>query len=468
MEEHRRREPECLFFALKELYHPTQKATTKKGKRASTRSSNASTIAKPTRGKKRVSEQIDDSIASVAAEKPTRGKKTTSEDIDTTVEEIKPKATRGRKRASTQIDDSIASVVEKPTRGKKRASTQIDNSMDSVDAVEEVKPKAARGRKAANAQIDNTLDSVEPVEEIKPKSTRGKKPANTHIDDTNASVIEKPTRGKKKALEKIDTTMDDVQDEALPAPSPEPVPAPEPKATKSKKAAPKPKRASSASTASTTRGKKRMSEEVEDIQAVELSPKRVRHSSVSSFGDSLLAGTPRATPGHFKAAEPMEVEPAAPELDDAEPEPEPELEELEADMSSLPASIVIGTLRKTPPRATTPETTTKPHASHTTWDPIDIDTFFSTTEDLKTLINDVVIDAGLDAIVPDGATQEDLQAAVLAGLTKAEKEMTVEQWVLYNAKRGEEKLRQACERQIVAFEGQAKKARAAIEGLPTH
>ena len=45
--------------------------------------------------------------------------------------------------------------------------------------------------------------------------------------------------------------------------------------------------------------------------------------------------------------------------------------------------------------------------------------------------------------------------------------MTVEQWVLYNAKRGEEKLRQACEKQIVAFEAQASRARAAIESLPT-
>ena len=82
--------------------------------------------------------------------------------------------------------------------------------------------------------------------------------------------------------------------------------------------------------------------------------------------------------------------------------------------------------------------------------------------------NDIVIDAGLDAIVADGANAEDLQAAVLDGLTKSEKDMTVEQWVLYNAKRGEEKLRQACEKQIVAFEAQALRARAAIESLPTY
>jgi hypothetical protein len=68
LEEHRRRAPDCLFFALKELYHPAaipyvEKA---KGKRASTRSSTAtlkkSTTkaatkkpAKATRGKKAAS-----------------------------------------------------------------------------------------------------------------------------------------------------------------------------------------------------------------------------------------------------------------------------------------------------------------------------------------------------------------------------------------------------------------------------
>lgn len=83
-------------------------------------------------------------------------------------------------------------------------------------------------------------------------------------------------------------------------------------------------------------------------------------------------------------------------------------------------------------------------------------------------MNDIVIDAGLDAIVPTGATAEDLQAAVFAGLTNSEKGMTVEQWVLYNAKRGEEKLRQACEKQVVAFETQAMRARAAIGSISTY
>ena len=413
MEEHRRRTPDCLFFPLKELYHPTTKTVAKKGKRSSSRTSTASAGAKTTRGKKRASEQIDDSIVSVV-EKPTRGKKGSSEEIDTTLEDIKPKATRGKKRASTQIEESIVSVVEKPekpTRGRKRASTQIETTVESV--------------------------------------------------------VEKPTRGRKKAVEQIDDTKDEVEHEPTPEPEPvlAPAPAPEPK-TKAKKTAPKAKRASTASSTATSRGKKRLSDQVDDVEVVAISPKRTRHSSVSSFGDSLLAGTPAPAPVEMTEpeSEPDSTEPAPIESTETKYE-EPEIESAEGGVTSPPASMLFGTPKKTPTRAMTPEEASAPTQ---TWDPIDIDAFFGNTENLKSLINDIVIDAGLDAIVADGANAEDLQAAVLDGLTKSEKDMTVEQWVLYNAKRGEEKLRQACEKQIVAFEAQALRARAAIESLPTY
>ena len=412
MEEHRRRTPDCLFFALKELYHPTMKAVAKKGKRSSSRASTASAGAKTTRGKKQASEQIDDSIVSVV-EKPTRGRKGSSDEIDTTVEDIKPKATRGRKRASTQVDEPIVSVVEKPekpTRGRKRASTQIETTVESV--------------------------------------------------------VEKPTRGRKKAVEQIDDTKDEVEHEPTPEPEPilAPAPAPEPK-TKAKKAAPKAKRASTASSTATSRGKKRLSDQVDHVEAVATSPKRTRHSSVSSFGDSLLAGTPAPAPVEMTEpeSEPESTEPA-PIVSTETKSVEPEIESAQRDVTS-PVSMLFGTPKRTPTRAITPEDDPAPAQ---TWDPINIDAFFGNTENLKSLINDIIIDAGLDAIVPAGANAEDLQAAVLDGLTKSEKEMTVEQWVLYNAKRGEEKLRQACEKQIVAFEAQASRARAAIESLPTY
>ncbi|KAH6633031.1 hypothetical protein C7974DRAFT_163593 [Boeremia exigua] len=387
MEEHRRRASDCLFFALKELYHSTTKTTSKKGKRGSARTSTASTASKTTRAKKRASELIDESISSLLD--PVRSKRRTSEQADDSIESVKPKATRGRKRASTQIDDTVPTAAEKSTRSRGRASTQIDNTIDSI--------------------------------------------------------VDKPTRGKKKAVEHVGSTTDDGQDEPAPPPAPKP---------KAKKAAPKTKRTSSASTTTKSRGKKRPSDQIEDIEVVEdSSPKRVRHSSVSSFPDSLLAGTPKGAPVELVDTEPTEPGPA-----------EPEAEEMEADVSSLPASLLVGTPKKTPTRMMTPEKAEQGH----NWDPIDIDAFFGNTEQLQVLINDIIIDAGLDAIIPAGTASEDLQAAVLDGLTKSEKEMSVEQWVLYNAKRGEEKLRQACEKQILAFDAQAIRAREAIENLPIY
>ena len=74
----------------------------------------------------------------------------------------------------------------------------------------------------------------------------------------------------------------------------------------------------------------------------------------------------------------------------------------------------------------------------------------------------------MDEIAAIGANAEDLYAAVLAGLTDHEKEMTIEQWVLYNAKRGEEKLRVACEKQILAFEAEGRRAMALLESVPTY
>ncbi|KAF9700066.1 hypothetical protein EKO04_001516 [Ascochyta lentis] len=364
MEEHRRRAPDCLFFALKDLYHPAPRPATKKGKRASTRTSTASTASK----------------------------------------------TRGKKRASEQIDDSLASVSEKPTRGKKRASTLIDNTID--DVVE----KPTRSRKRISEQVDDTIDHV------KSKTTRGKKRASEQFDTTTQEMTEKPApvlKAKKTA-------------------------------SKAKSAS---TRTSTASTATKSRSKKRTSDQIDDIEVTEISPKRMRYSSVSSLPDSLLAGTPKRMPNELAEPEPMDVKSV-----------EAEGMDLEADISSLPASLLVGTPKKTPTRMMTPEGVQQTE----TWEPVDMEGFFGNPEELQGFMNDVVIDAGLDAVVAAGAKPEALQATVLDGLTKSEKEMSVEQWVLYNAQRGEEKLRQACEQQILAFEAQAMRARAAIESLPTY
>jgi len=54
---------------------------------------------------------------------------------------------------------------------------------------------------------------------------------------------------------------------------------------------------------------------------------------------------------------------------------------------------------------------------------------------------------------------------VLRNLTSPEKEMSVEEWIMSNAQKAEEKLRQECERMIGLFESEGVRALRSLEGL---
>ncbi|KAL4750673.1 hypothetical protein BDW72DRAFT_109784 [Aspergillus terricola var. indicus] len=77
----------------------------------------------------------------------------------------------------------------------------------------------------------------------------------------------------------------------------------------------------------------------------------------------------------------------------------------------------------------------------------------------------------IDEILVAGASDKeniDLQGALdnLKGeLTSPEKKMTVEEWILWNAKNGEERLRRECERLVGQFEREGARAMRALEGI---
>lgn len=50
-------------------------------------------------------------------------------------------------------------------------------------------------------------------------------------------------------------------------------------------------------------------------------------------------------------------------------------------------------------------------------------------------------------------------------LTTPEKKMTVEEWILRNAKNGEEKLKRECERLVSMFEREGGRAMRVLEGI---
>jgi len=54
---------------------------------------------------------------------------------------------------------------------------------------------------------------------------------------------------------------------------------------------------------------------------------------------------------------------------------------------------------------------------------------------------------------------------VKGSLTSPEKKMTVEEWIAFNATKGEEKLRAECERLVGRFEGEGVRALRVLEGI---
>jgi hypothetical protein len=189
LEEHRRREPDCLFFALMDRY----KSTRRKGGRG-----RASTASKASR----LSTQ---SVQSTFSEAPSlmslgdAGPQLDVEDsiaLDTT---ISSDAGKGRKKTTkskkktTSRQPSVEPAVQYPT---------LQDPPQTEDDIYEV-------------PVDDEPMSV--IEQPKPKRTR--KPKNTQdttiIDDSMAEPVPKPTRGRKKAKEPspppVETSLDESQ-----------------------------------------------------------------------------------------------------------------------------------------------------------------------------------------------------------------------------------------------------------------
>ncbi|KAF2830498.1 inhibitor of apoptosis repeat-containing protein [Ophiobolus disseminans] len=320
--------------------------------------------------------------------------------------EPKAKAKRTTTSKRTSSRSSTASNATTATKKTTRGKKRISDAVEDDTQISITTKKTTRGKKRASEVVEDNSQLFESTT----KATRGRTRASEAIGDytqmsVKSDLTKKTTRGKKRASEAID----DTQMSELPT----------------KKA---------------TRGKKRTSEAIEDdthmFDSTHDTSKRMRFSSMSSLPDDLLAGTPKKMPSE------LDTEPFI--------------------MSSLPASLLVGTPKRTPPHL---RVTEEPEAA---WQPVDLDAFLSNQKDVRGFVNDVMIDAGLDEITATGTTPEEIQAAVMAGLTDAEKGMTIEQWVMYNAKRGEEKLRMACEQQIAAFEAEGKRALAMLEAIPTY
>lgn len=66
------------------------------------------------------------------------------------------------------------------------------------------------------------------------------------------------------------------------------------------------------------------------------------------------------------------------------------------------------------------------------------------------------------------AFNEILEKARTGNVTSPEKNMTVEQWIKYNAEMAETKLKADCERMVNVFEEAGQRAMRSVEGIKCH
>ncbi|KAF2866871.1 hypothetical protein BDV95DRAFT_611167 [Massariosphaeria phaeospora] len=320
----------------------------------------------------------------------------------------------------------------KPAKGRKRASSRT-----STASRKKAPAKVKKTKKTATTDVDTEKPLPAPPAES---------PARSAVPSPAQSLLQSPTHSPTQS-----TPRSPLQPPAL-SPSVSSVIeviAPPPK-KRGRKPSKRTSAVSNASATRSTRGKKRTSD------SMDIEPSALPTSSRKPTSDMMdIEPTALPTSSRKRTSDMMDLEP-----------------------STLPASspkrlCFTDMSLSTPDAESTPRTPPRPRTaddSAIAWMPIKMEQFFH--QDLDTLgaISDIIIDSGLDKENMDAmmaSDPEDLAEAVKAALTGAEKMMTVEEWVLYNARRGEEKLRAECERHIAAFEMEGKRALATLDMIPT-
>ncbi|KAF2276713.1 uncharacterized protein EI97DRAFT_450033 [Westerdykella ornata] len=407
LEEHRRREPTCLFFTLKELYHPLELPQSKKGKRTSSRTSSASTKSitkksstaksKATKGKgkvaKRQSEQTNASVdiselpVEVPVSKPTRGRKRESQLTESSIDFSEPpRPVRRTKRASQQTDNGLdSSTLVKPVRKTKRQSQQTDTGLDSSIIV-----KPGRKTKQQREQTDTALDVPE-----SPKPGRRTKQLSQQTDNGNlfsdpSKPIESPKPGQKTKRQSQQT-----DNENLFSDPPKPAPA-------------KPARKA-----------KRQSEQTDmSIDPPAPPPAKASRSKATKRKSDQMESDPPE--GEFRRSKRTRTSDGNPQLE------WPTFSPPESMIACTPPAV----FRPETPQAVTPPTPVPK------WNPVDLEIFFD---------------------------RENLPA--ITKLTSPEKRMTIEEFLMHEAKRQEENLRVQMMQQVAKLDVEYARALAAVDEL---
>jgi hypothetical protein len=101
------------------------------------------------------------------------------------------------------------------------------------------------------------------------------------------------------------------------------------------------------------------------------------------------------------------------------------------------------------------------------WSPTDIENIFLASPAKAAAGKDQAYGVDPDMSMSDLSkeTLASVVGSVRANMSAEEKVMTVEQWVRWNAKRGEDELKAKCEAMVTIFERQGAKAQRALDGI---
>jgi hypothetical protein len=489
----------------------TSTSTTGKGRKKAT----AKGKAKSTRGKKKTDATIDSSVTEIplpelvmeespVPEEPpkrqTRRKasRTVSAQLEDTVITDKPqkatrtKTTKGKAKGrfsddASQLQSELQAAIDsslmereetpKPKRGTKRMSdgtTKMDSSAimlpDAPHDLQTQQDKAKRGRKPKKqptiepeARTSDVADAPQRTSSAStkgPKSKKGKKAAKA-ADPTPEPEVQYPS------LEVEDEEMRDfAQSIASPA---NPYAEDDEHQQRNNFA-------------------RSLAEPVNPYESVEHTPEPIVTEP------SPAPSTP--TPARLSSVRITQTEtsakistPVIPQKEMA-PTPSPQSSDAENHPPSSRPSVrpplsVPPTANRIPLADTTPDHVNMSPSkrnilnnitSAVPWSPTDLETVFLNSPVKRNLaLNSVALNdwdkenqGALDAInleKLDKKSLEEVVGRVKKGMSDAEKKMSVEEWVRWNATRGEERLKGECEAMVSTFEGEGGRALGVLEGI---
>lgn len=367
----------------------------------------------------------------------TRGKKRTSDGQEKLESSVIP--------AGQSTGDVLESTQPKPTRKGRATRKVIEDSLveDTPEEMADVpQPKRGRGRPSKiSAERSETTISQGPLrvvgeplpieQEPAPKRGRGR-PSNTATEASETEVLPviealdrepKQARGRPSKQSLNINAEESSQPEAIKAATNAPVQVQE-----------------------ATGKKGRIVSQQQESGA--------RISKPSTAHHEMPVKAQPNPPTRVQSAKPSAEESptASPQSSDAENHPPSSRPSLASQNRPTPSQSQSHVLRV--PLATTPRTSPSKRNiiaslhSAQPWTAVDLETLF------------------LPSPTQRGTREENLNLEnVLQHLTNPEKDMSVEEWILWNARGAEERLRGECERMIGAFETEGNRALQSLEGV---